>query len=313
MALPTPAATADVTELADYLELHTLVARDGTMSFIDLARDLKRTGTAEPLDADDDDPASAFSDRGEEDSQRPAEDAFSEIEDRSTACAGTYPYKLTKAHVERRARFERSLYVFMLLLTRFGHQAGPAGSHPERLFEDICTVAARNYLGGAACGVQAETFGFPRRLLPKGFRKALDALCAKVGDMTPNNDEPKAGDQKDAKLDIVAWRPFPDRRLSTLIAFGQCAVGDDDTKANELQPGNWAKKWLRQHPPVNPVRLFFVPYRVPLRDLKHLSIDAGVVFDRCRIAALSSGTSRNVLDACAAWSTSVIRRRFRRR
>jgi len=64
-------------------------------------------------------------------------------------------------------------------------------------------------------------------------------------------------------------------------------------------------------PPVDPVRLFFVPFPTRTFGVETVSIDAGIVFDRCRISALSHNVEEALIGACAAWSRAVIKARLR--
>lgn len=306
--LTTPVATAGPEEMADYVELCTFIAADRNSSLQDLIQALRRTGTAEelyPADAD----ASEVEDRGAEKSEACALDAFAEIEDRRSACGGRYPFEVLDRSLGLLPEAESAIYTFMLLLSRYGLRAGPAGSHPERLFEDLALAAAQNYFGGQANGGRAFHFGFPRRVLPRAFPQALRTLLSHMKDGLPNNDAPRRKNQKDGKLDLIAWREFPDGRRGKLIGYGQCAAGVSDwrEKVSELQPLAFNKKWLREHPAVDPTRLFFVPLRVTSVEWHHTCVDGGILFDRCRIAALASGADADILSACSIWSAHVLR------
>jgi len=57
--------------------------------------------------------------------------------------------------------------------------------------------------------------------------------------------------QRDAKLDVVVWRPFPDGRADgragPVVGFGQCATGRGwAAKLHELQRRAFAALWLRE-------------------------------------------------------------------
>ena len=79
-----------------------------------------------------------------------------ELTSRRTACggeAGFYPYQMTRDGVEYSGNGSDLTYRFLLLLSLFGKDAGPQGAHPERLFEDLSSLALHEYLGGATAGL----------------------------------------------------------------------------------------------------------------------------------------------------------------
>ena len=119
-------------------------------------------------------------------------------------------------------------------------------------------------------------------------------------------------DQMDAKLDVVAWKDFADGRPGKLILFGQCATGDDwRDKIGELPAtAKWCDSWLVRVPVVDPLRVFFVPHRIPAKRWDHANRYGGVFFDRCRIAQLSGGLAADALAECRAWSAHVIANRL---
>ena len=245
-----------------------------------------------------------------------AEDAFGELEDRHSSCGGErtqqYPFTVGQRILAKRPDGKAQVYTFLLMLSNYGTKAGPRGTYGERIFEDLCCHAAKGYLGGKEGGAEAAQFGFPRRILPRDFPAALQKLSCQVGDFTPNTEAPRSKRQKDAKLDIVAWRPFPDRRPGKLIGLGQCAAGRSDfaAKTQELQIEGFFKKWLREVPSVNPVRMFFVPWRVPSADFRTVCIDCGILFDRCRISCFCSDIDSSLRDQCQEWSRHAFESKF---
>ncbi|SPE32672.1 hypothetical protein SBA6_200021 [Candidatus Sulfopaludibacter sp. SbA6] len=213
-----------------------------------------------------------------------------ELRLRMIACGGKvgfYPYETTHEGVAYSGNGKDLTYRFLLLLSLFGKDAAPHGSHPERLFEDLCSIALHEYLGGVTIGLDRAVFGFPRRVLPKHFPNALDDLCTKLGEGNGSSGRKPAEDQKDAKLDLVAWRSFPDGRRGKLIGFGQCATGDDWTdKAFELQPKKWCELWMKDSAGVDPFASLFIPHRPGEERWLIAAHYGGVLFDRCRIAWL---------------------------
>jgi hypothetical protein len=306
LALDAPAASASREHHADWLELRALQAADRNSSLEDLIAVLRASGTAEALAQGESGPQ--VSDRGSEIVQATAEGAFSELDDRVTSCGAgcAYPFVLGDQSLEVREDGERSVYTFLLLLSLAGYKAGPPGVKPTELFEEISGHAAQRYLGGDGV-TGAYQFGFPRRTKPKGFRRALDDLCGQLGEGTGSRSSPTSTRQKDGKLDIALWRPFPDGREGKLMAFGQCATGKHwADKKFELQPQPFCSKWMLAQPTVLPVRLLFVPDRVSRVDWRDVCYDAGILFDRCRLAAYTEQLSDSSQAMCETYCRDVI-------
>ncbi|MCI0621320.1 MAG: hypothetical protein L0387_06585 [Acidobacteria bacterium] len=211
--------------------------------------------------------------------------AFTEAEYRVEACGGEkYPFLLQRNVLLNRDPDLASVYSFLLFLSIYGENAvdGPDGA---KLFEDVCAHAAAAYFGGPNTAVETYVFGFPRRIEPKDFVGALRDLCLKLREGQTHEKFPGVKSMKDASLDIVAWKNFPDRRSSKLIAFGQCATGQNWWgKRYELQPIDWCRTWLLKTPQVIPLKMFCVPHPVSENEWAQLGYQAGVIFDRFRIA-----------------------------
>ena len=113
---------------------------------------------------------------------------------------------------------------------------------------------------------------------------------------------------QDGRLDVVAWIPFGDELPGKLIGFGQCKTGtnyrDDLT---ELQPDGFVQKWMRSSLIVPPVRMFFVSEALGTTPEERFedSVDAGLLFDRCRIVDLSNGVDEEVLQAVQQWTSAA--------
>ena len=310
-----PAASSSPEELADWLELRAIQSADRNSSIQDLVRALRRSGTTDALvdDEDDDDGDGGYaSDPGSEKVQAAAEGAFSEVEERRAACAPSpdvsgYPFEVADDYLSLSDGGEQHVYLFLLLLSIFGRDAGPGDVPGDDLFDDVCAEALKSYFGGPA-RTTAVVFGFPRRVFPAGFRAAVDQLCRNMGEGGSCRDRPTRKSQKDANLDIVAWRDFPDGRHGKLIGFGQCATGANwQDKVTELLPQQFCQKWLSDFPTVLPIRTFFVPFRIERSRWSDTCIDAGIVFDRCRIAGSLHSPPVDLVRRCRKWVQHVVK------
>ena len=308
--LTAPAASDPPEHQADWLELLALSKDDKNSSLEDLVRELRRSGSTEAVGEPES--IEEITDEGSERSQAIAEDAFAELHDRSVACGGHpvgYPFDVFERYIQGKSGSQKSIYTFLLLLSQFGKDAGPPGLDAADLFERVSAVAALEYFGGSASGARAYPFGFPRRLTPRGFKDALDDLCREMGEGGGCREWPTRHDQKDGHLDLAVWRPFPDRRGGKLIGFGQCATGKDwfsGGKLHELQPATFCASWMHVRPLVEPVRLFFIPFRAELAKWNLVGYAGGIVFDRCRISELARDIDAEVLKSCEAWCEHVL-------
>ena len=275
--LSLPREPTDPLRLADWLELVALSSPGRNSSYGDLERALNRAALHE-LDSDE-----------------LIEHKLSQVDDelqRRVGSAGSaYPFNVDHSVVSAQRRRRRFVpYLFCLCLSYFGDRRRPGDpTFPRRLFEDLCTVAAANYVGGAAI-----KFGWPRRGVSRAFRDAIDELCTTyIREGECFREQPTLY-SKDNRVDVVAWRDSPDRLPGKLLLFGACASGRDwNDKLTELNPDSFCKKWMSESPVSPMVKAFFVPHRIDHLRWKHANWDAGVVFDRCRIAFWSlSGRNR---------------------
>jgi len=310
--LPVPSACASREEKANWVELQALRSSSGSFSIQDFITAIRISGSIDALDEEEIDEQEEETDS--EKLQPIAEDAFSELEDRFLACGGeegAYPFDIEEQSIRLKKDGEDSIYIFLMLLSFFGGSAGPRKIKATSLFEDISAKAAEAYFGGENNHVHSKVFGFPRRN-GGAFSHAVDELCRDMGEGVGHSEQINIRSKKDAGLDIVAWRNFADLKQGKLIGFGQCATGANwREKRTELMPDNFCKLWIRQPITVPPVKMFFVPHRVENIQWVETCIQAGILFDRCRIAFLvSSLIAEDVNRSCKQWSRYVIERKL---
>lgn len=282
-----PIASADIEQLADWVECQALLSSSKQCSRASLARALFRTGTTDTVGQTDDADDSLVVGSGPNVSQQVADDAFSEIENRGKACGNAYPFEIDQGGIRlKQIDPAESDYIFLLLLTKLGPTNGHDGT--AVLFEYLCAHAACTYFGGTTNLAKVLRIGAPRRPPLATLSAAVDEMCSQLGEGGGCKSSKKmAHNVGDGQLDIVAWRKFLDDRVGKLIAFGQCAAGlsDWEDKLTELDSTSFAKKWLRESFAADPIRFFFVPWRVSQKKWYDISCSAGIVFDRSRIVA----------------------------
>ena len=293
----TPTRRAKEGELADYVELCS--ARDGSVSMTALARDLGRV-------AENDYSCGV---RVDDAAEGVAVDAFGEIERRMELCGDGYPFRIgesgqvleCKRDPENR---QHVVYEYLLMATRLNMKDDRkhGGIDGTTLLEELGENVAREYLGQ-----RAEGMVFGTGAGEQGFAEKVDELCRRLREGGGFSDRTGPGRRlRDGRLDVVAWKPFSDDLPGKLVAFGQCKTGTNYVSELErLQPDTFCKKWLEDPLAVKPVRLFFVAEAVVRARFYEFALDAGVVFDRCRIVDYSREVTLEVLERLRIWTAAA--------
>lgn len=271
-------------KLADWLELTALLAFDGNASRGDLERNLRRASLVEL--------------REDQAIENKTLDVFDELEQRWKAADTAYPFEIDYGTLQIRSAWrEFPAYIFCLCLSYFGAR----NSEPRKLFELVSGIAAKAFLFG-----DAVNFGAPRSDLSSSFAKAVSELCELIGEGGGFNEIPTLG-QKDAKLDLVAWRNFPDRYSNKLLMLGQCASGADwEGKLRELNPRAFFANWTQETPSSPLISSVFIPHRIERQKWRRVALNAdGIIFDRCRIAYWAHKADYDY-GRCIQWINDVL-------
>ena len=298
-----PTVRASAHELADFAEL--MAWRDGSVSTTGLSRVIGRN---EENDYSDGVPE-------EDEADQDAEDAYVEMETRDHACGmgASYPFSIgeqgnTLAWRSKELSSQQLVYLYLLLATRLNMRDNRVHAEIDgtRIFEKLCAGVALSYLGK-----RAESMVFDATSGSGGFPARIARLCRQFGEGDGVRDvvSPRV---KDGKLDVVAWKPFADSWQGKLIIFGQCKTGTGyRDMRTQLQPDAFCAKWLREQPPVMPVRAFFVSEALSRsgalsqRQWYDSSVDAGLLFDRCRIVDFCDGVAEDVLEEVRTWTEAA--------
>ena len=294
---PSPRAPAH--ELADFAELTAW--QDESVSHASLSKDLGRLAENDHSDG-----------VPEDDEAEPViDDAFVELERRREACGGedAYPFEIGKngntlQTVPGARNTKRLVYIYLLLATRLHMDrnrlhAGLDGTH---LFEHLSAAVARGYLGA-----RAESFVFGTAAGSASFADKIDELCRRIGEGGGFASRPGISPhRRDGGLDVAAWKSFSDGSSGKLIVFGQCKTGTHyKDSLTQLQPDGFCRKWLRVSPVVNPVRAFFVSESLPRADWEGVGVDAGLMFDRCRIVDFCDDIDEETRQDIAKWTKAA--------
>ena len=293
----TPSPLASAHELADYAEL--VCWRDNGTSITALLQDLGR------LDEND----YTYGVPEEEETLRIVEETFMEIERRSHACRDGYPFALgrtgsTLLSDQEDENHKHFIYKYLLLATRLDMKKNRrhADLDGTLLFEEVAAEATRSYFG-----TRSESLVFGTSANDSNFAAKVDTLCQRIQEgirfENRNQAPPK---EKDGKLDVVVWLPFPDGMPGKLTAFGQCKTGTDyEDKLTQLQPDSFCRKWFHSSPALTPLRMFFVAEALRRDHWYTTASDAGLLFDRCRIVDCCDCVSEVVFTKVKAWTDAA--------
>jgi hypothetical protein len=281
-------------DIADWLELTAVVAADGDASAGDAERELTRLNCSnyESL----------------------LGNVFTEIDRREQAAGDFYAFERGKTSIKvRQPAKDFGTYFFCLCLSSLGWTLRKnAPNNPWLLFERVSALAAESYLGG-----EVMIFGTSSRLGTKArnvFRTNVDSLATVLREGSGFGPT-KTFSTKDSHLDIVAWKPFADRRSSQIVLFGQCAAGADwrAAKLTELDPDVFWDQWFLRTKVSTLIRTVFVPHRMfDDEEWKLRATAARLLFDRCRVTAHAhekvnaSGLKYRLLECCRAeWNLPI--------
>jgi len=281
-----------VTKLADWMEISALLDKDGCVSRQDLLS---------PLKAEKD---------TQEDQIEQSEadiivlDIFTEIQRRTKATGNGYPFFLDGETIKRKHREKNFLsYIFCLLISFFGVEniqycSDWKTSEVTKKFEELSAKTIQSLLDNKKLSAKVKVFGWPRRwdgdVTNPSFVEALKKICLECGEMKPKN-RPTASTAKDAGLDIIAWKRFPDELSGGIFFLGQCATGSDWT--SKLLDVKKFEVFIEDYTP--PVTGTFIPHIPDIsnpRSIDEWSINVqrgGMLFNRCRIAYLAKDWSDN--------------------
>jgi hypothetical protein len=280
VSLPFPNAPFRPEELSDWLELAAIDSDDKDASAGDLERELKRLGC--------------------HDAESRIGNAFTEIDQREKAAgADAYPFSRERTSISLKSDAKDfPAYVFCLALSYCKWKARKeASENPWLLFEELAFHSAKEYVGG-----EGHIFGTSSRggrKAGKVFVENINTLASKLREGDGFKKQ-KTFSTKDSKLDIVAWKPFPDGRPSQIILFGQCAGGANWTdKLTELDPEVFWDCWMSAGKISKPLRSIFMPHRLfDDEEWNQRATSARLLFDRCRIVAFAHKATVTGAFAC---------------
>jgi hypothetical protein len=226
---------------------------------------------------------------------------FKEVKRRRLIGGNRYPFMVAEKTVLRDLTADGEFYKFMLLIV-VSPLLRSEKRHDEvdKLFDDLALEAIKGYLGEGSTAVR---FAWPvSGGRPKKFDAAIMWLTAQM------NLQPGVGAtlprSKDGGVDVVAWKPFSDRKAAYIVILAQCTIRTNWVpKAKDIIDMVWLA-WLDTGRPV--VIGLAIPFIIPPQfdrwDMLRRTV--GVVFDRLRICQYLSTSSSADHGAMVSWANA---------
>lgn len=230
-----------------------------------------------------------------------------EVGQREQACGDGYPFgwecdgQALKLDSDGGGR--RLVYLYLLLATRLNMKDSRrhASIDGTLLLEDLSAEVARAYFGQRA---ESYVFGSSNH---KSFGDKMDDLCARLNEGGGFRKQEARPGMRDGGLDVVVWKHFADKSLGKLIGFGQCKTGTSyrDQLAELHADTFWAKWAMEPRLAVTPMRMYFVAEALSRNSWRNDLIDAGLLFDRCRVVDYCDGCRSDVLVSLSKWTNAA--------
>jgi len=248
--------------IADWIEINALSQSDNASGF-----DKLRSVVSEKLDVP---------------SQR-VDVSLNLIKRRSEVLLDSYPFEVKSVGMVRRQDWDKLPYSFLLRISSsVSHDFSLASDqNTERVesFEKLVVVAMQNLMG---FGSKAIRFGFPSEDRPIEFPRAIEWLSNRMGIKSGEAYRPPR--RKDGGVDVVAWRPFKDRRNGFPVYLVQVTCEKNFShKIYDIDLRLWSG-WLNLDS--DPVSVLAVPTTIsPGEEWNEISSRV-VVLERIRICEL---------------------------
>jgi hypothetical protein len=264
-----PPASFDAWELANWIEETMVLSGDKSWS---------RTAILESFPS------------GSEPDQAEVDFGFAEIARRCDVAPDIYPFQIdeTRSLVQRRD-IDARVYEFLVIAGLAGAAYRKRSQHIKvnAMFDLLVREAIKNYFGGV--GAEAVRFCYPTRDgRPKSLLKATPWLAKKMG-LEIVTLRGLDDDDKDAGVDVVAWRPFAGGGGAFEHVLMQNTLAlDYKRKPGDITPTRWLKMIDFG---VLPSIGLAVPFAVEpgSKDFARVSDQAMIVLNRLRLTEYLNG------------------------
>jgi hypothetical protein len=229
--------------------------------------------------------------------------AYKEITRRKRIGGARYPFAVDSLAVQMDPAADSEFYKFLLLI-----EVSPTLREAKRqkevdiLFDNIVLAALKRYLGNGSEGLR---FGSPPTGdRPTQFGDALHWLAIKTGLNVGTGKYASAA--KDGGVDVVAWRPFKDRRTGFVVILAQATVRLDwFPKRTDIVETVWFS-WLDTgKPAVTALAVPFFVRETPERwdVLRHT---VNLILDRLRLCENLDQVTSSEFTEMTAWSRAEL-------
>lgn len=211
--------------------------------------------------------------------------ALNLLKRRSEILGTDYPFEVKSVGMVRRQNWAELPYSYLLRISsgtdHFFSLASDQNTGRVLNFENLVVFAMQSLLG---TGSKALRFGFPSEDRPVEFPKAIEWLSKRMGINSGEAYRPPR--RKDGGVDVVAWRPFRDRRNGFPVYLVQVTCERNYAhKIYDVDLRLWSG-WLNLD--ADPVSVLAVPTTIsPGEEWNEVSSRV-VVLERIRICELLS-------------------------
>ncbi len=208
------------------------------------------------------------------------------MERRQSLLQDKYPFAVNDLAVVFNENLSISLYTYLLYTTRPANvvpwQSASPTQQESDLFEEVVSLALKDYLGHSS---EAIPFGWPSKYgRPEQFPQAIDWLAQKMSVKLGSAFRPPR--RKDGGVDVVAWKPFKDKRSGFPIYLVQCTLQKDFvSKARDIDLRHWAG-WLDMDR--DPITILAIPRAIANGELWNEATANSIIFERLRIVDSSN-------------------------
>ena len=203
------------------------------------------------------------------------------MERRSGLLGSKYPFEVNDFAIVFNQSMELSSYIYLLLITRpsfsVSWQTAAPTQEESDLFAEFVALALKDYLGEPG---EAIPFGWPSKFgRPQEFPLAIDWLADKLGLKLGSAFRPPR--RKDGGVDVVAWKPFKDRRSGFPIYLVQCTLQKEFvSKSRDIDLRIWAG-WLEMDH--DPVSILAIPRSIAPGESWNEITANSIIFERFRL------------------------------
>ena len=229
--------------------------------------------------------------------------ALNLIKRRSEILGPDYPFEVKSVGMVRRQDWTALPYSYLLRISSSAEHSFSLSSdqNSDRVvnFENLVVFAMQNLLGS---GSKALRFGFPSEDRPVEFPKAIEWLSKRMGIKSGEAYRPPR--RKDGGVDVVAWRPFRDRRNGFPVYLVQVTCERNFAhKIYDVDLRLWSG-WLNLD--ADPVSVLAVPTTIsPGEEWNEVSSRV-VVLERIRICELLSISGLQILNDSENSFSSIV-------